>query len=190
MELGKQSDPRKGYHFLKAMPRVLPPVCAKFGYLFYFSGWKIVVFLHCLQLGGYENVDGRNWLSVIYQCHLRCLWFFRWTNWSLEESCSERSDFPTYVFQDYIFQRITYTLFHLCLSILLQKTIYFIAPEEQNTEYCIYSGTTKNYLLIYDIAVAHFAGLLLSPSFFLTVASIRNCSDIVILWLVTALHEG
>ena len=130
MELGKQSDPRKGYHFLKAMPRVLPPVCAKFGYLFYFSGWKIVIFLHCLQLGGYENVDGRNWLSVIYQCHLRCLWFFRWTNWSLEESCSERSDFPTYVFQDYIFQRITYTLFHLCLSILLQKTIYFIASEK------------------------------------------------------------
>ena len=55
-------------------------------------------YIHCLQLGGNDNFDGRNWLSVIYQCHSRCLRFFSLANWSLEESCPERSDFPMYVF--------------------------------------------------------------------------------------------
>ena len=37
-------------------------------------------YIHCLQLGENDNFDGKNWLSVIYQCHSRCLRFFRWAN--------------------------------------------------------------------------------------------------------------
>ena len=59
-----------------------------------------------------------------------------------------------------------YTLFHICLSILLQKTICFIAVEKILNSKKYISQNNKNYLLTYGISLAHFAGLLFHPHAF------------------------
>ena len=82
----------------------------------------------------------------------------------------------------------SYTLFYLCLSILLQKIICIIASEKiLNSKKYISAEQQKLFTDLWYFTCS-FCWLAVSPSCFLLVASIRNWNGIMV--TVIALNEG